>query len=547
MIDALEKSCQWDTSHWLVFSHNVISPLIYYSHLTPIFVSIIFGLYIYRSNKRSLLNKTLFGITVLLSIWLFLDLVLWASNGVNVILFSWSVVNMIEPVIYAGFVYFIYLFVTGDDISRKLKTLLVLPLLPTVLLAATHWNIIGFDLTNCDRTAIEGPIAFYNYAIEIGYVLWIFGIGVWSRTDTASRQSRYQQRWVIAVSLMLLLGFASGNIIGSFSENWILGQIGLFLIPVLVGVLAYFIIQFRFIAQSQLVLAQLLVISLWLAVGSVLFMQNLAYVRILITVTLVFLTVLGYLLLKSIKTEFDQRQGIEQLAEDLALANRRQITLIHFITHQIKGFVSKSRNIFSLALDGDFGEISPELRPMLENGLASDTKGVATIQEILNAANIKTGSLHYEHEPVELATIVRTIMADKMPEAMARGIHMTFECQKTDSHFMGDTLHTTSAIKNIIDNAIKYTPSGTVTIVLKKKAHALVLVIADSGIGITADDMKYLFTEGGHGKNSIKTNVESTGFGLYIAKNIIEAQGGNIHAESAGEGMGSRFIIEFPI
>jgi signal transduction histidine kinase len=547
MISDLIQSCQWDTSHWLIFSQNVVSPLIYYSHLTPIFVSILFGLYIYRSNKTSLLNKTLFTITGILSLWLFLDLILWASNSITAIIFAWSVVNMIEPIIYAGFVYFIYLFVVGDDISRKVKLLLVIPLLPSVFLASTHWNILGFNLTNCDRTAIEGPVAFYNYVIEIGYVLWIVGIGVWASGKNRAHGTRRQQQAVIAATLLLLLGFASGNIVGSFSQNWALGQVGLFMVPVLIGVLAYFIIQFRFIAQSQLALAQLLVISLWLAVGSILFLQNLQYVRILIVVTLIFLTALGYLLLKSLKIESEQRQDIEQLAVNLESANRRQITLIHFITHQIKGFVSKSRNIFSLALDGDFGEISPELRPILENGLQSDTKGVATIQEILNAATIKTGTVTYEHEPVNLAALVRNAIADQLPEAERKGLPITFDCQYENATFTGDALHTAGAIKNVLDNSIKYTLSGRVAIVLKKKAHTLLLTIQDTGIGITTGDMRHLFTEGGHGKNSIKTNVESTGFGLFIAKNIIEAQGGSIHAESAGEGMGSRFTIEFPL
>jgi signal transduction histidine kinase len=58
--------------------------------------------------------------------------------------------------------------------------------------------------------------------------------------------------------------------------------------------------------------------------------------------------------------------------------------------------------------------------------------------------------------------------------------------------------------------------------------------------------MKSLFTEGGHGKESIKVNVDSTGFGLYIAKQVVDSHGGKIWAESEGAGKGSRFIVELP-
>ena len=67
------------------------------------------------------------------------------------------------------------------------------------------------------------------------------------------------------------------------------------------------------------------------------------------------------------------------------------------------------------------------------------------------------------------------------------------------------------------------------------------------GVGITPEDMKNLFTEGGHGKDSVKVNVHSTGYGLYIAKKIVEAHGGKIWAESGGKGKGSRFVVEFPV
>ena len=102
-------------------------------------------------------------------------------------------------------------------------------------------------------------------------------------------------------------------------------------------------------------------------------------------------------------------------------------------------------------------------------------------------------------------------------------------------------------IRNIIDNSIKYTPHGSVRVNLGRDGSKMHLVISDTGVGITPEDMKHLFTEGGHGKDSIKVNVHSTGYGLFIAKQIVEAHGGKIWADSDGEDKGSRFIIELPI
>ena len=101
-------------------------------------------------------------------------------------------------------------------------------------------------------------------------------------------------------------------------------------------------------------------------------------------------------------------------------------------------------------------------------------------------------------------------------------------------------------VRNLIDNAIKYTPKGVIEVKLTD-GDKLRFSVKDSGVGITDEDKKNLFTEGGHGKDSIKVNVHSTGYGLFIAKQVVDIHGGKIWAESEGEGKGSTFVVEFPI
>ena len=107
-------------------------------------------------------------------------------------------------------------------------------------------------------------------------------------------------------------------------------------------------------------------------------------------------------------------------------------------------------------------------------------------------------------------------------------------------------------IRNIIDNSIKYTPSGSVKVDLTRvpssqtAKNLLRMTVADTGVGVSKEDMAHLFTEGGRGADAIKVNVHSTGYGLFIAKAIVEAHGGKIWAESEGKDRGSRFIVELP-
>jgi signal transduction histidine kinase len=99
----------------------------------------------------------------------------------------------------------------------------------------------------------------------------------------------------------------------------------------------------------------------------------------------------------------------------------------------------------------------------------------------------------------------------------------------------------------LIDNSISYTPTGSIGVSLKKESNKIILTVKDTGVGITDEDKKHLFTEGGHGKDSQKVNVHSTGYGLFITKSIVEAHGGTVRAESEGQDKGSTFTVEFPI
>ncbi len=233
--------------------------------------------------------------------------------------------------------------------------------------------------------------------------------------------------------------------------------------------------------------------------------------------------------------------------EELEIANERQTTLIHFITHQVKGFLTNSRNAFSMLLEGEYGSISPEVRAVAQNGLDSGTKGVKTVQEILNAANIKTGKMAYMMAAMDLRSLVESVTAELKGSAEAKGLKLTLTIPSDSFAIDGDNEQLTHVIKNLIDNSIKYTPTGSVNVSLEKKEGKILFAVKDTGVGITENDKKRLFTEGGHGEESQKINVESTGFGLFIVKNIVEAHHGRVWAESEGQGKGSQFYAEFPV
>jgi signal transduction histidine kinase len=109
-----------------------------------------------------------------------------------------------------------------------------------------------------------------------------------------------------------------------------------------------------------------------------------------------------------------------------------------------------------------------------------------------------------------------------------------------------DETQITQVFKNLIDNSFRYTPSGKINVSVKVDSNTkkILFVISDTGVGLSPEDQKKLFTEGGKGEESIKINTNSTGYGLYIVKKIVESHHGRIWAESLGRGQGSKFSVE---
>lgn len=241
--------------------------------------------------------------------------------------------------------------------------------------------------------------------------------------------------------------------------------------------------------------------------------------------------------------------SLEHLTEELSATNARQETLIHFIGHEVKGFLTKDMGAFSTLIEGDFGELQDGMKPFVEHALEESRVGADSVASILKASNLKKGTVTFNKVPFDLAELTTEVVEKLKLSAARKGLVLTLAVDESSAPytFTGDKENIGDhVLRNLIDNAINYTQSGSVKVSLEKHNGKIVFLVKDSGIGITGEDKKLLFTEGGHGKESQKVNVHSTGYGLYIAKNIVDAHNGTIRAESEGAGKGSTFIVELP-
>ena len=192
-----------------------------------------------------------------------------------------------------------------------------------------------------------------------------------------------------------------------------------------------------------------------------------------------------------------------------------------------------------------FGAISPELKAMAAGGLASDNEGIAVVDMILNQASLQAGTMRYDIQPFDFKKVVAEIIEEKKGSAEKKGLKMAAEIKEGDYIITGDQRWLKEAILNLVDNAVKCTVAGQITVGLELKEKQIFFYVKDTGRGITPEDRKNLYTEGGRGKDSFKYNVGSTGYGLSTVKIVVEAHKGKVW-EDTEVGRGSTFWVELP-
>lgn len=513
--------------------------LIYYSHVPVLIIALLLGLFVI-SNNKSASAKAFFALTVVYSLWIISSLITWVSSSSVSIMFFWSLFGIIDASIFLTSLFLVYSYSSNRDLPIILKTFLLVIFLPIILLTPTIYNLKSFDFSYCSAN----DNLFFNYTaiLKIIITLLIIAIAIYKYIKIDVTKKKEFLLFSVGIALFLTSIFGSEYISDNY-EMYIVSVFGVFVVTLFMAFMAYLIVRFKAF-DIKLIATQALVVGLVILIGSQFFFTESNLNRILVSITLVIAGSMGIAIVRSVKKEI-------ALKEELEVANTNQQSLIHFISHQLKGFFTKSKMIFAGIIEEDFGQTSPILKEVASEGLKSDDNAVSMIQNILGASNLRKGTTTYEMKSIDLSQIVKKASDAYKMEIEAKGLKLIADIDNNPIMINADEKQISQVIRNLIDNSLKYTPTGFIKIFLKtiqdgKKQKAL-FKLEDSGVGLSEDDKHKLFTEGGRGIDSVKINVNSTGYGLFIVKQIVENHNGRIWAESEGRGKGSRFFVEMDL
>jgi signal transduction histidine kinase/ActR/RegA family two-component response regulator len=170
------------------------------------------------------------------------------------------------------------------------------------------------------------------------------------------------------------------------------------------------------------------------------------------------------------------------------------------------------------------------------------------VNELLDVARIMSGKLQLECAAVEVSGIVRGALEVIQPAADAKGIGITVDDDLSMCVVYGDATRLQQVTSNLLANAVKFTASGgAVYVRLRCESDAAEIVVADTGQGIPREFLSSVFEPFRQADGSVTRVHDGLGLGLSIVKQLVEAHGGTVSAESEGEGRGARFTVRLPL
>lgn len=232
---------------------------------------------------------------------------------------------------------------------------------------------------------------------------------------------------------------------------------------------------------------------------------------------------------------------------------REQAEFVSTASHEMRTPVASIEGYLGLALNPNTAQIDDKAREFLTKAHESSQHLGRLFQDLLDVTKADDGRMNSIPKVVDIIPFAQSVVQGFGPKAQEKGLNITFV--PTDStnqkkvqpvYFVNlDNDHIREILDNLIDNAIKYTPKGDVTINVEGLDDKVVISIKDTGLGIPAEDLPHLFQKFYRVENVDRQSIGGTGLGLYLSHRLAENMGGRLWAEST-YGQGSTFYLELP-
>jgi signal transduction histidine kinase len=531
------------------------------------FLDLALGLFVFLKNPKEKMHRSFFFLSLAILVW------------INASYFEDALTNPTHMYfllqldfasgIFASFALLLFcLDVSKTEIAVKpliSRWLMAIPLAFSVLVFATKLILSGYVIQQGTIVPVFGR-AYLLYDVFVGVAL-LLGISalIWKYWAAAIEDKAKLIYLFIGFSLSSVIAFLTNVALIDYIENSpnlsLYSRLGSFSTVFIVLSSGYAIVKQRLfnfkIISTELLSLGILVFSLFQVLES----HSLAEL-IGNSTAFIILIVFMMMLIRGIEKDTRRKEELQALSDKLAAANARlkeldkaRAEFMSFASHQLQTPLTAIRGFASLLLEGSGGALTAAEKDMIGKIAVSSERMVHLVEDYLNLSRIESGKLEFTFAKCSLEDICQEVVDTLALKAKEKNLSLTFHRPNEPlPEVVIDGPKVREVISNLVDNAVKYTPAGSVTVDVERRRRKegensdwVKATVSDTGLGISKTELSHLFAKFDRGTNKERLMIKGTGLGLYVGKVMIENNGGKIWAESDGEGKGSRFIVEIPL
>ncbi len=249
-------------------------------------------------------------------------------------------------------------------------------------------------------------------------------------------------------------------------------------------------------------------------------------------------------LYEQLKTSNEQ---LGKTNERLRILDQQKTEFVSIASHQLRAPVTALKGYASLILEGSFGAVPETMKEAVSRIFESSKYMAASIDDFLSITRIEQGQMKYDYKTFNAVKLGKQTYEEYIPLAEKKKLELTFTGDG-ELNVNADENKIKQVMTNLVDNAVKYTIQGfvAISVTMDPSGTKVLFAVKDSGIGISEEDRQKLFTKFGRASNANTANVQGTGLGLFVAEQMVKAQGGAITIFSEGAGKGTTFTMELP-
>ena len=232
-----------------------------------------------------------------------------------------------------------------------------------------------------------------------------------------------------------------------------------------------------------------------------------------------------------------------KVLRELKKSENLRTEFMNIAAHELKSPVTPIKGYLEL-IESD-KDSTERLRNWARIGLRNAERLLGLVNDILDVSRLDTDTMRFHMENINLTEVLTDTAEDMRPAAENKKLKLKTKIPDNLPQIRGDRYRLSQVLKNLLGNALKFTDYGSITLDAEHKDNTITITVKDTGIGISRDELKKIFTKFYQAYTGEDRKNEGTGLGLFICKEIVKKHNGTIRAEST-VGKGSAFIIELP-